>query len=470
LDDQALAVFRDQVSTIIWGTVFSFAGLAACAIAAARRSSGVRILIWLGIWSGMYGMRMLLATTAVTASLPRWLQPAVPYVDVTFAYLLVVFALLAWLELSRGPVRRALQALAAAGTAVGIAGIGGFLVTGSPGTFILYNNLVAVTGLLILVTVVIARPLSDRSLILGDHRILAAGTLVFAVEALYSNLARSLHLWHTPALDSAGFAALLLAFASVAAGLIFSNERRLLSIESELETARRIQTSILPACVPDVDGARLAAAYRPMTAVAGDFYDFCVVDRQHFGVLVADVTGHGVPAALVASMIKIAIRSVASCAQDPGQVLHELNRVLSDVLRGQYVTAAYVWIDAGTLRARYSAAGHPPLLHWSAASGELRPIQSNGILFGVLPDTQYPVHDLQLAAGDRLLLYTDGLIEPENAGGEPFGDTRLEQVVREGRSVPAGELSTRLLDELHAWQSKPGTQQDDITLVVIDVE
>jgi phosphoserine phosphatase RsbU/P len=470
VDDQALAALRDQVSTIIWGTIFSFAGVAACALAAARRLTGVRILIWLGIWSGMYGTRMLLATSAVTASLPRWLQPAVPYVDVTFAYLLVVFALLAWLELSRGPVRRALQALAAAGTAVGIAGIGGFLVTGSPGTFIFYNNLVAVTGLIILVTVVLARPISGRSLILGNHRILVAGTLVFAVEALYSNMARSLRFWHTPALDSVGFAALLFSFASVAAGLIFSNERRLLAIESELETARRIQTSILPDSLPDIDGARLAAAYRPMTAVAGDFYDFCVVDRHHLGVLVADVTGHGVPAALVASMIKIAMRSVVGCAQDPGAVLHELNRVLSDVLRGQYVTAAYLWLDTKTLRARYSAAGHPPLLHWRQAVGELCPIQSNGILFGVLPDTPYPVHDLQLASGDRLLLYTDGLIEPENAGGEPFGDARLAQVVRDGRGCPAVELSTRLLDELHAWQLKPLYQHDDITLVVIDVE
>jgi len=206
-----------------------------------------------------------------------------------------------------------------------------------------------------------------------------------------------------------------------------------------------------------------------MTAVVGDFYDFCVVDRHRLGVLVADVTGHGVPAALVASMIKIAIRSVAAYAQDPAAVLHELNRVLSDVLRGQYVTAAYLWIDIETRHARYSAAGHSPLLHWSAASGELLPIQSNGILFGMLADTSYPVHNLQLASGDRLLLYTDGLIEPEDASAEPFGDRRLEAVVRESRGCQAGELSAHLLDQLHVWQEKPGSQEDDITLVVIDV-
>ncbi len=412
---------------------------------------------------------MLLSSPAVSLSLHSSLQRALPYADVTFAYLVVVFALLSWLELSRDKLRLVLQALVVSGVAVAAAGIGWFVMTGSPNTFMPYNALVAVGGLLVLMTVVAVRSLSARFLSLGDHRILTAGTLLFAVEALYANLARSFGYWHTPTLDSLGFAALLFSFASVAARMIFGNERRLLSIENELDTARRIQTSILPAHLPEVDGARLAAAYRPMTAVAGDFYDFCTEDRHRVGILVADVTGHGVPAALIASMIKIAMRSVAGLAHDPGAVLHELNRVLSGVLHGQYVTAAYLWIDTQTRRARYSAAGHPPLLHWSRARGEFLPIQSNGLLFGVVPDTAYPVHDLSLGPGDRLLLYTDGLVEPENAGGEPFGNKRLEEVVREHQSCSAADLSTRLLGELHNWQSKPESQQDDITLVVIEV-
>ena len=469
MDDQTLATLRDQTGTIIWGSIFCFVGIAACAIAAARRLSGVRILIWLGMWSGMYGAKMLLSSPAVTLGFPSLLRRAVPYADVTFAYLLVVFALLAWLELSRDRLRRVLRTLVVAGTAVGVAGIGWFVMSGSPNTFLPYNTVVAVGGLLVLVTVVAAKPLSDRYLILVDHRVLAIGTLVFAVEALYANVARYFHLWHTPSLDSLGFAALLFAFASVAAKLIFGNERRLVSIESELEMARRIQASILPASLPILDRLRLAATYRPMTAVAGDYYDFCVQDARHIGVLVADVTGHGVPAALVASMIKMAMRSVAGLSRDPGAVLHELNRVLSDVLQGQYVTAAYLWIDTDTLRARYSAAGHPPLLHWSEARGEFRSIQSNGVLFGVLPDATYPVHDLSLGVGDHLLLYTDGLIEPENADGEPFGDKRLEEVARECHASEAGDMSARLLEALHAWQPKPGSQQDDITLVVVDV-
>lgn len=468
MEDRHLGVDPAEVGNIAWGTVFCFSGAVACALAAARRFSGARILVWLGVWSGLYGARLLLSSTAVAFALPPLLRPALPLADVACSYLIVVFALLAWMELSRGWLRRVLQALTAAGTAVGIAGIGWFVAGGSGHAFAAYNTLVAVAGLLVLVTVVAAKPLSDRFLILVDHRVLTFGTLAFAAEALYANLARPLRLWHAPALDSLGFAALLFAFAAVAATLIFGNERRLLAIESELDTARRIQASTLPSDLPALDGVRLSAAYRPMAAVAGDFYHFRVEDRHRAGILVADVTGHGVPAALVASMLKIAVRSANSEAEDPGSVLHDLNRMLTGVLDGQYVTAAYLWIDSEAMTARYSAAGHPPLLHWSQARQALTPILSNGLLFGMVPEAAYPVRGLALEAGDRLLLCTDGLLEPEDANGEPFGDRRLEEVVRACQARPAGELSARLLEELRAWQP-PGPQQDDITLVVVDV-
>ena len=186
MDDQALAMLGGEVSSIIWGTVFCLAGIAACAMAAARRLSGVRLLAWLGIWSATYGARMLLTSTALQSALPHGLQRALPYADVSCSYLLVVVGLLAWLELSRGGLRLILKALIAAGMAVGVAGIGWFVMTGSHRAVQPYNTLVAVGGLLVLVTVVVSRPLSDRYLILVDHRVLAVGTLLFAVEALYA--------------------------------------------------------------------------------------------------------------------------------------------------------------------------------------------------------------------------------------------------------------------------------------------
>ena len=246
-----------------------------------------------------------------------------------------------------------------------------------------------------------------------------------------------------------------------------ADERRLLSIEDELTIAREIQTSILPSGVPEVRHLRISAAYLPMTAVAGDFYWFIAVDPHRAGFLVADVSGHGVPAALIASMIKVAMQSVVTCADNPESVLRGVERTLSGQLRGQFVSAAYLWLDTENRKALYSAAGHPPLLRWS--QNKLESIESNGLIFGVMSGCEYPVCEISIAKGDRFLLYTDGLIEPENTNGESFGDRRLEEVVRENQYRPSSELSDRLLSELRRWRPVPAAQQDDITLIVIDV-
>jgi phosphoserine phosphatase RsbU/P len=454
LEDQVLAVLRGQLTDIILGAVFLFIGLAACSIAAIRRRSGVRLFIWLGIWSALYGAGLLAQAPAVVAALPHSIQMSVPYLNMVRAYLTVVVGLAAFLELSLGKVRLLIKILISAGMAVALAGIGSFALGGSADKFIPYNNIVVVCGLLVLVTVIAVRKLSKQFLILRNRHVLAVGTLVFAIEALWVNLSRPLH-YQTPRLLShLAFAVFLLSFGYVAVQIVFASEHRLLAIENELEVARQLQFSILPTSIPGVRNVRIAVAYRPMTAVAGDFYEFIPVDQERVGFLVADVTGHGVPAALIGSMIKVAMQSVVSCAHDPREVLRGLNRILFSQLHDQLVSAAYLWLDTENGKASYSAAGHPPLLRWQ--EGKLERIESNGLLFGVIPDPDYPVCDLPIHPGDRFLLYTDGVIEAENASGDSFGDRKLEQVVRNNQSRPPSELSS--LD-----------QQDDITLIVIDV-
>jgi serine phosphatase RsbU (regulator of sigma subunit) len=221
--------------------------------------------------------------------------------------------------------------------------------------------------------------------------------------------------------------------------------------------------------VPELENLRIAASYQPMSAVAGDFYQFIRLDNHHLGILIADVSGHGIPAALISSMIKVAMQSVAIHADDPAQVLGGLNRILSSEAQGQLVSAAYVWIDAQNRNALYSAAGHPPLLYWRNAKGEMQRVESNGLLFGVEPAAEYPVCSVPLEASDRFLLYTDGVTETENVGGEAFGDRQLEWVVRNNRLQPASELSCQVLSELQSWRPAAVKQQDDITLIVVDV-
>ena len=466
--DAALETLRGEVVDIVLGTIFLSIGATACAIAVIRRRRGGPILVWLGIWSGMYGVQKLLQTAVVVAVLPHALKSATPYVSTAGMYLLLVSALFAWRELTLGKIRFLIQVGILAGLAIALIGFGTFVLGGPADKWKFYNNLLAVLAMLVLLAVVQV-PKFSKFLVIPNHRVLAAATLIFALEVLYTNLSTVLHYRTLPLVDSLGFAALLFSLGYVALEILFTNERRLLSIETELEMARQIQFSILPARVPELENLRIAASYHPMTAVAGDFYQFVRSDINHLGILVADVSGHGIPAALISSMIKVAMQSVAVHADDPAQVLGGLNRILSSEVHGQFASAAYVWIDTENRNALYSAAGHPPLLCWRNTRGEMQRIESNGLLFGVEPDAEYPVCNVPLEPSDRFLLYTDGVTETENAAGEAFGDRQLERVVRNNRLHPASELSRQVLAELQRWRPAAVNQQDDITLIVVDV-
>jgi sigma-B regulation protein RsbU (phosphoserine phosphatase) len=469
LDIQNLAEFRAFLSYVVMGTVFLFFGFASCAIAALRRRTEVRVLIWLGLWSGMYGASLLFRAGAFEKAFPHWLQVCAPFTFNAISYLIVVAALMAWSELTRGQMQWLTRAMAAAGLVIAAGGIGVFMATGSSRALLPYNNLLAVFALISLTIVVVSAELSTRFLVFRSP-ILTFSTVTFSIDALYRNISTWLH---RPSLelpliiDDLTFAAFLFSFAYVAGEKVFANERRLLSIESELEIARQIQASSLPTGTPHVQNLQIAARYLPMTSIGGDFYQFIEVDRHHIGILVADVSGHGVPAALIASMMKVAIQPVSSCANQPSEVLRGLNRILSGQLQGQFITAAYLWLDMEARKGLYSAAGHPPLLRWRRGALEL--IESNGLLFGVLPDPEYPVRELTLDPGDRFLLYTDGVVEPENAAGDSFGDRALEQVLRDNQARPPAELLDRLLTEIHLWQPASATQLDDITLVAVDI-
>jgi len=467
LQVQALTALRSEITDIVVGSVFLFVGLASCLIAVMRRRRGTRVLLWVGIWSMLHGGRPVVDALGRMGLLPHWIQASVLYVDTMVSYVVLVVALLAWRELSRGKLRVFLRGADLVALAIAVAGIVVFLATGASKTLIPANNLVAACTLAVLLTVVAVPKLTRKFMVLPHRGVLLAGTLVFVTQAVYTNVMGALGQSSSPIWGTLGFAALLCSFGYVSVQTVFADERRLLSIDNELAIAREIQTSILPSGSPEMKNLRIAAAYRPMTAVAGDFYDFIDVDENRLGVLVADVSGHGVPAALIAAMIKAAMESIVPSAHDPQAVLRGLNRIVSGQPHDQFVTAAYLWLDTENRRALYSAAGHPPLLLWR--EGKLERIESNGIVFGATRQPDYPVCDMAVRSGDRFILYTDGVIEVENGKGEFFGDTMLEQVIRRNESRTASQLVDQLLAELRDWQPGSTAQQDDITLIVVDV-
>lgn len=246
--------------------------------------------------------------------------------------------------------------------------------------------------------------------------------------------------------------------------------QQLLTINHELELARQIQLSILPGGSPKIEGLDIVARYLPMSAVAGDFYDFIVVDEEHVGILIADVSGHGLPAALIASMLQVALTAQVAHAAEPGKVLSGLNRALCGKIRNQFVTAAYVFVDMEENVISYSAAGHPPLLMWHSSLRTADEVIENGLILGQFPDAVYSSLQLSVEAGDRCALCTDGILEATNPFEEPFGTGRFMQFMENNYDLGANQFADTLLDELSRWSGQtPGHgQADDITVLAID--
>ena len=306
-----------------------------------------------------------------------------------------------------------------------------------------------------------------------EMRIIYAGLTVFGLFVVRNNLGY-LGVLRGRDVEAFGFLALVISLGYVAASRTHSNEQRLLSLQKELEIARQIQSSILPRAVPRVAGLDIAAQYVPMAAVAGDFYDFLVVDEKRMGILVADVTGHGVPAALIASMLKTALAAQSAYAADPSRVLAGLNHALCGKFEEHFVTAGYAFLDLEKQILRYAGAGHPPLIFGSVDGKEtaFRQIDSNGLLLGLSQDAAYSALELPFRPGNRCILYTDGVLEAKNGAQEEFGLSRFLGFLEKQAHLAAAQLVSASLAELTRWSGKgeSGAREDDITLIAVDFE
>jgi sigma-B regulation protein RsbU (phosphoserine phosphatase) len=246
--------------------------------------------------------------------------------------------------------------------------------------------------------------------------------------------------------------------------------RQVQAVNHELEMARYIQLSILPGRAPAVPGVTVAVRYLPMTTIAGDYYDYLPVDEKRLGILVADVSGHGAPSALITSMLKIVLAEQAPHASDPAKVLGGMNDALCGKFDRHFVTAAYIFLDLEKGILRYGGAGHPPLSIWRASSGKAEAIEENGLLLAQFPDETYTFVEVPFESGDRVVLNTDGVSECQNPEGEEFGTGRLLAFLNENRGLPPEGFADAAIDALFQWSKQPRgeNQHDDITLLAID--
>jgi sigma-B regulation protein RsbU (phosphoserine phosphatase) len=261
----------------------------------------------------------------------------------------------------------------------------------------------------------------------------------------------------------------LVAFVAVVAALKQSVERERQASQERLERdvriAQEVQTRLFPQKIPRSAALECAGVCRPARGVAGDYYDFLEIDRGHLGVALGDVAGKGISAALLMASLQGALRSHASLSDgEPAEAAGDIN-VQIHALTDAHRFATFFWaiFDEARRTLTYVNAGHnPPML--LRASGALERLKTGGPPLGVFPDARYRQDTVALAAGDLLVVYSDGITEAPDAVDEEFGEARLERILRDNAKLPADALCGAVLSAVEAFQS--GTAQvDDMTVV-----
>jgi len=461
---------RWGVLTIAAAVVILSIALAAIALFCFRRKTRDLTLIYFGLLCILYAVR-LLASLSFFRSL--FDMPLVFWDNVNWLITCTIILPLGFFlyQISDEQPKQFFRWSLVAQAAFAIFGIAAAALGVNLGKLFLANNFV-VLGTLAAAAVFMAASKWRRGpgqWLSHEFRVFIGGFLIWMLFVVHANLL-GIKILRGHNVEFLGFLIFVASLGYISAYRTLANEERFVAINKELEIARRIQSSTLPQSVPALAGFEIAARYAPMSAVAGDFYDFLCVDERRVGILVADVTGHGVPAALIASMLKVAFASQAAHAHDPARVLAGLNDALCGKFEEHFVTAAYLFVDLEKSSLRYSAAGHPPLMLASRAAGKAQEIEENGLLLGMFPEAAYSSVEIRVGAGDRCLLYTDGLFEAKNAAQEEFGKGRCKELLETQMDVPAERFANALLGNIarFAGHDAARAQEDDITLLVLD--
>ena len=264
---------------------------------------------------------------------------------------------------------------------------------------------------------------------------------------------------------------------------------RSLDMEKELEKTRILQLSLLPAEIHSEETndynpysysklhyssetSQIYGLYLPCEAIGGDLYDMITFQDGSLGILMNDVSGHGIPAAFVTAMVKSSFYRITHHHQSPDQVLFHLNNQLADVVKtGEYSTAIYLHLDEATRKLQFAGAGHPYPYHYHAKTGEVSRLEENGTPLVWVPNMPYAMKELTLEAGDKVLLFTDGISELQNTQDEMFGEDRLDILFK--GIINEGNTGGDILDSMLAILSDFTEGQplgDDMTMLLLEIK
>ena len=453
-----------DLATIALGFVLATVGITAVLLSAAYwRAAGLGLLSF-GLLTSLYGVRLLVGADALEPLFglsPR----AIAFTTAFLLYALPVPGLLYAEQIRGRGWRSSLRRLWQISLILAVAFIAYDAGAGRP-----WASLPAYRTYIIIVMVVLL-----PHVMLWRHRdpiesiARTIGTTTLALAVIHDNLVGFRLLPWRASFEVFGIGIFILSLGVVTARRFFADQRELAIVEGEMVTARAIQSAILPPAPPAVRDLVIDVRYVPARSVAGDMYDFLPLDDRRVALLVADVTGHSIGAALIASMVKVAFSSQLHHASSPGRVLAEMNRVLCGHFEGRFVTAACVFFDADRPVIRYSLAGHPPPLLLKGSTGEILELREGGLVLGLFPDASYPMGEIGFDPGDRVVVYTDGITEARDGSGAWFGDGELRAFVAAHRDGSPGEFLDALIGHVGRWSGRNGGPfEDDLTVVAID--
>lgn len=241
--------------------------------------------------------------------------------------------------------------------------------------------------------------------------------------------------------------------------------------EHELNIAQEIQTNLLPKKIPELPGYDIATYYRSSKEVGGDYYDIIPLNETNIGIVVADVSGKGVPGSMVMTMVRSLIRMEATRNISPANTLANVNRILAaDIRRGMFVTVLYFILNTENKPILVSSAGHNPLIIWRKNLRNCELINPNGIALGfdrgpIFEKTIKEV-SIQLNQGDRIVAYTDGIVETMNHQQEEFGNERFHKLINQLAETDSKLFINQVIKEIDTYQGS-APQHDDITLISV---
>ena len=379
-----------------------------------------------------------------------------------------------WLLLRPGPYARAFENLILALIVLSVASIGVEVVPGLPdwarrALRVEEIVVVAVFSLEYLLRIVAAR--EKVAFILSFHGLVdllaIAPFFLAGLDARWLRVLRLLRLLRVLKLQTHILETTVAERTRELADKNASLEQAQAQIKAELDVARALQIAILPATFPAKPGCDGAARMIPATTMCGDFYDFIELPDGRIGLVMADVSGHGVPAAFFMAVARTNLRDLAALYTDPGACLAHTNQTLcAQNPMDLFVTVFYCVFDPTTGVLRYANGGHnPPYLR--RADGSVEALNgAGGLVLGAMPDVEFPDHTVALRSGDRLVLYTDGVTEACNPADEAYGAERLMAEVQAHGGGAAGAIVERICQSVTAFVGS-AAQFDDITLTVL---